>query len=154
MKAIRNSAKALIVRDGRLLVSHLTDGDGDWYVLPGGGQERMETLHEAVKRECLEELGVLVNVHELLFIREYLSINHEFANFEADVHQIEFMFRCSLPDGVEPGLGALPDTSQIGVAWLPLETLSAHRLYPRTLSAYASYFAGRGGAPVYLGDVN
>jgi len=154
MKAIRNSAKALIVREGRLLVIHLTDGEGDWYGLPGGGQERMETLHEAVRRECREELGVDVEVHELLFIREYLSINHEFANFEPDEHQIEFMFRCSLPDGIEPNVGALPDTAQIGVAWLPLDTLGEHRLYPRALSSHAAHFAGRSGAPVYLGDVN
>jgi ADP-ribose pyrophosphatase YjhB (NUDIX family) len=154
MKPIRNSAKAIIVRDGLLLASHLTNSDGDWYALPGGGQERLETLPEAVRRECREEISVLVEVHELLFIREYLSVNHEFANYESDAHQVEFMFRCTLPDGVEPGLGTLPDTAQIGVAWLPLDQLNDYRLYPLTLRAYASHFGGRGGAPVYLGDVN
>lgn len=154
MKPIRNSAKAIIVRDGLLLASHLTDAEDDWYALPGGGQERYETLVEAVVRECREEIGVLVEVHELLFIREYLSMNHEFANYEADAHQVEFMFRCTLPVGVEPALGALPDTAQIGVAWLPLDQLNDYRLYPLTLRAYAPHFGGRDGAPVYLGDVN
>lgn len=154
MKPIRTSAKAIIVRDGRLLTSHLTDSDGDWYALPGGGQEHGETLLAAVRRECREEIGVAVDVHELLFIREYIARHHEFANFERDVHQVEFMFRCTLDDGAEPELGEQPDTQQIGVAWLPLVQLHDYRLYPLALRDYSEHFAGRDGAPVYLGDVN
>jgi hypothetical protein len=38
MKPIRNSAKAIVIRDGYLLSIRNRDADGDWYILPGGGQ--------------------------------------------------------------------------------------------------------------------
>lgn len=70
MKPIRNSAKAVIVQDGRLLVIRLEDQYGTAYVFPGGGQEKGEELKDAVARECLEEIGQAVNVG-LLHIRVY-----------------------------------------------------------------------------------
>lgn len=98
MKPIRNSAKAVIVQDGRLLVIRLEDQYGTAYVFPGGGQEKGEELKDAVARECLEEIGQAVNVGELLHIREYIGKNHEFAEWDADIHQVEFYFACSLID--------------------------------------------------------
>lgn len=151
MKPIRTSAKAIIVRDGRLLVIHLWDEiRGDRYILPGGGQHHSETLPEAAQRECREEIGVAVAVHELLFIREYIAVRGDFGDFEPDVHQVEFMFRCTVIDGAEPRLGHQPDTRQVGIAWLPLARLRDYRLYPTELSQYVDHFAGRDGAPVYL----
>jgi 8-oxo-dGTP pyrophosphatase MutT (NUDIX family) len=154
MTPIRTSAKAIIVRDERLLVIHLNDHKGERYLLPGGGQHHSETMLEALRRECLEEIGVAVEVHELLFIQEYIGQRGQFAAFDHDVHQVECMFRCTIVDGAEPKVGHEPDTTQIGIAWLPLDTLGDYRLYPRALAAYTQHFAGRGGAPVYLGDVN
>ncbi|MCZ4151587.1 NUDIX hydrolase, partial [Escherichia coli] len=53
MKPIRNSAKAVIIQNGRLLVIKLEDQYGTAYVFPGGGQEKGEELKDAVARECL-----------------------------------------------------------------------------------------------------
>jgi len=39
MPGVRLSVKAIIVRDGRLLVLKCRDDAGIWYALPGGGQE-------------------------------------------------------------------------------------------------------------------
>src|SRR5262245_56058956 len=49
---IRVSAKAVIVRDDKLLVIAHRDADGEYFLLPGGGQERFESLHDALRREC------------------------------------------------------------------------------------------------------
>ena len=133
MSAIRNSAKAVIIRHNKLLCIECVDPQGTYYILPGGGQEHGETLIDALKRECREEISAEVTVHDIRFIREYLSGHHEFAEFEPDVHQIEFMFICSLKEGSECKPGCLPDSSQVGVAWLPLETLHEFRLYPKAL---------------------
>ena len=154
MKPIRNSAKAIIVENDQVLAARMVDGDGDWYALPGGGQQRGETLVETVKRECLEEIGTSVHVHEMRFIREYIAEHHEFANYEIDVHQIEFMFRCTLESGSRPVMGSAPDARQIGLAWLPLDRLGDYRLYPLALRSHAANFNSEPGPLIYLGDVN
>ena len=56
--------RVLCVSRGRLLVVHHEDpasGESFW-VLPGGGRERGETLAEAAVREVYEETGIAVRV--------------------------------------------------------------------------------------------
>ena len=149
---MRNSAKAIIVHKGRLLATRNVDAEGDWYLLPGGGQQHGEPLPDALRRECREELGADVRVGPLRLIREYIVKNHEFAASDADSHQIEFMFECELAGDYEPQNGPLPDTQQTGVAWLPIAQLETYRLYPKALIPLVK--AGLETSVVYLGDVN
>lgn len=152
MKPIRNSAKAVIVQDGRLLVIRLEDQYGDAYVFPGGGQEKGEELKDAVARECLEEIGQAVDVGELLHIREYIGKNHEFAEWDADVHQVEFYFECRLIDLKATIFeGSNPDDHQVAVEWISLEELSKVRLYPKTIG---ELLQNKNSSRIYLGDLN
>ncbi|MDR6720004.1 NUDIX domain-containing protein [Paenibacillus sp. 2003] len=152
MKPIRNSAKAVIVQDGRLLVIRLEDQYGTAYVFPGGGQEKGEELKDAVARECLEEIGQAVNVGELLHIREYIGKNHEFADWDADIHQVEFYFACSLIDPEATVYeGSNPDDHQVAVEWIALEELSQIRLYPKTIG---ELLLKSDSSSIYLGDLN
>jgi 8-oxo-dGTP pyrophosphatase MutT (NUDIX family) len=66
----RITARACVIRDGRILLSKYHDAIGYWYVTPGGGQHRGETLAECVVREAREELGIDVRVHEMMCVRE------------------------------------------------------------------------------------
>lgn len=43
-RQIRTSAKAVIIRNGKLLAIKLNDGKEEWYILPGGGQSGEEML--------------------------------------------------------------------------------------------------------------
>jgi 8-oxo-dGTP diphosphatase len=133
MNGIRNSAKAIIIRRGCLLLIRNTDQEGDWYTLPGGGQTHGETLWEALQRECQEEIGVHVQVGQLCLVREYIGRNHEFAEQDAETHQVEFMFECWIDASFAPTTGATPDAHQTGVAWIQLSELENCRLYPRIL---------------------
>ena len=152
MTGPRLSIKAVIVQDGRLLALSATDEEGEWFMLPGGGQHRGESIHEALQRECLEEIGTTVIIHELRFLRDYIGRNHEFSSEDADTHQVELMFRCSLPPGRAPRVGPAPDKYQTGVVWLELHSLTERRLYPRSLKPLVANIGGD--APIYLGDVN
>ncbi len=143
MGTIRNAAKALIIRDGCLLAMKMRFEDGVFFILPGGGQEPGETLAEAVRRECREELGAEVIVHELRFVREFLRERP---------HRVEFMFRCTLAPEVAPGAGDRPDEGQLGAVWLPLARLPQTRLYPLGLRSLLGGAADEG-CPVYLGDL-
>ena len=148
---VRLSVKAIIIQDGRLLVLKNQDEAGDWYSLPGGGQDHGETIPAALNRECLEEIGARVTVGRLRFLRDYIASHHEFADTDGGFHQVELMFACELRDA--PRAGSLPDGMQTGIAWLALDALGGHRLYPgvlkRLLAAQDSH-----DTPVYLGDVN
>ncbi len=119
----------------------------DEYILPGGGQKFGETLIDALKRECLEELGATVNVGELLTIREFISENHE---PEQDrVHIVNHIFACTLL--TEPTTPLQPDADQTGICWLPLWELEHYNFYPRFL---IPLLKAKQPLPFYLGDVN
>ena len=153
MKAVRNSAKAIIISGGHLLTVKQYDTAGDWYTLPGGGQHPGETLTEALQRECLEELGVGVEVGPLRHIREYIGANHEFADEDADDHQVDIMFECALLADPFTSKPALPDERQVGIAWLPLTDLASYRLYPKELRSVLAHGIDPD-ARIYLGDTN
>ena len=126
----RLSAKAIIVEDDQLLVIHCRDGRGEFYYLPGGGQEYGETVAEALERECREELGCGVVAYEIMFARDYFGWEHEFADIEGHIHQVELMFRCEIREGERPSLTTVPDDLQIGYAWVPVSDLPNMRFYP------------------------
>lgn len=153
MKPIRNSAKAIIISDGHLLAIRNFDEDGEWYLLPGGGQNPGENLIDALMRECWEEIGANVRVHDLRLVREYIGRNHEHAETEGDAHQVEFMFECEIEAGYTPRNGPAADTYQIGVDWLPIAQLGQYRLYPQELKAILQEIRTTPHV-VYLGDVN
>ena len=66
MGRIRNSAKALIIKDGKMAAIKIRDAGEEWYIMPGGGQEAGETLNEAVCREVSEELGIAIECKEYI----------------------------------------------------------------------------------------
>jgi 8-oxo-dGTP diphosphatase len=150
---VRNSAKAVIVRDDQLLAIRNESHGQIWYILPGGGQHHGESLTEAVRRECLEEASVDVIPGDILFIRDYISRNHEFFQEDGDAHQVEFMFRCTITGDGVPGNGTEPDSKQTGVEWLPLDRLDRYPLYPKQLRSILTNGIPKGHT-VYLGDVN
>lgn len=152
---IRNSAKAIIVQDNKLIVIKKKDKDGYYYILPGGGQEHGENLHQTLRRECIEEINADVEIGGLIFIREYIGKNHEYFEIESKVHQVEYMFLCKVTQGSEGvGNGVVPDVGQISVEWLPLSELMNYRLYPQTMrEKIIDYFSGKD-LPIYLGDIN
>ncbi len=148
---VRISAKAIIERDGKLLVTENGDHlEGAYYLLPGGGQEKKESIEETLKRECMEELGVRIQAGEFAVIREYIGANHEFAAWDEEFHQVELMFYCRLID--EPKKEALVDGDlrQIGFAWIPIEELEQVRIYPKALASWLNGTRKN----QYLGDVN
>jgi 8-oxo-dGTP diphosphatase len=61
--------RALIVRDGAVLLIRHRSGKQPW-ALPGGGVERNERLAEAARREAREETGAPIRVERLLGMYE------------------------------------------------------------------------------------
>lgn len=142
-RPIRNSAKALIIRDGKMAALRLRDADGEFYIMPGGGQDSGELLSEAVCREVAEELGMKVGCGELLFVIEG-------ARGES-FHRVDHVFLCEyLGDMEKPALHA--DTNQVGMDWLDISKLNTLPLYPSRLRRQImNYYEGKP-YRVYLGN--
>jgi len=150
---IRNSIKGLIVRDQKILFTKNINEEGvEFYILPGGGQNPGETMTEALVRECLEEISCRVQVENLVFVRDYIGENHEFFIEDAGIHQVEYMFSCSICEGETPQHGGHPDDPwQIGIEWISIDELDKYPIYPQILK---KCLPSRNGYQVYLGDIN
>lgn len=153
---IRNSAKAVVVHDGRVLLQKAVWDGSDVHFLPGGGQHPGEPLDRTAAREVLEETGLTVQVTRLLWLREYVGRNHDNADTEAATHRVEAIFLCT-PTGDPERLGGhLHDTSQTGLEWVPLgkATDPALNLLPNAVRNHiAALAAGHPNEPdPYLGD--
>lgn len=154
MIKLRNTAKAIIVQDNRILfVKYISKRTGIvYYVLPGGGQEGGETFVDTLKRECLEELGAEIDVGEIALITEYIGKNHKFADLHSELHRIECMFFCTLKSSIDLSKATNTDTDQIGFEWLGYEEINEKTVYPEVLK---KVFDQQGNiiTPLYLGDI-
>lgn len=152
-KKLRNSVKAIIIEDGKLLVLRKKNGNGAYTVLPGGGQKFRETLHQTLKREVFEEISAKVKIGKLLHIREYFSEKHGFALEDLKIHQVEFIFKCDLVDPYHPKTGHFPDPHQKEVVWVKLDQLDEANFYPVALRKILIDLK-KDDSPVYLGECN
>ncbi len=123
-RTIRTSAKALIIKDGKILAIKISDGREAWYIMPGGGQCAEELLPETAIREVAEETGIAVRAKDLAFVIEG-------AHGEA-FHRIDLVFLCEYLGEIE-GVERMTDTNQVDYEWLDIKTLNTAPLYPSKL---------------------
>ncbi len=148
---IRNAVRAVIVRDGAVLMQKKrSELKGEWYTLPGGGQDVEETLEATLIRECEEEIGAQVEVGELLTVADFFKQRE--TTYPSTRHVIEIYYACRLPDDYQPASGHHPDKHQVDVVWLPLQRLSEVSLYPRDLSRLLPQIVD-GALRGYLGEL-
>lgn len=154
--AFRPSAKAVVVVDGRVLVTrNRTPGDDgpDWHIFPGGGQHPGETLSDALVREVREETGIEVRPGRLLWVREVILALRADWPFDAGQHLLEFMFDAQFI--ADHGDSHEEDLYQVGVEWASAQDLAGLRFYPSAVVAQlASHMRGGNSGEVYLGDVD
>lgn len=141
-RIVRTSGKALVFHQGRVLAVKLHDADGDFYILPGGGQTAGELLPDTVKREVAEETGLAVAVGDIAFVIE---------GSEGEAHhRVDLVFRC---ESLGPAKAQHhPDNNQVGYEWLSIADLNHAPLYPSKLRRpIMDLYAGKTTA-VYLGN--
>jgi 8-oxo-dGTP diphosphatase len=107
----RKRAAAVIVRDGRVLMVHERSRrptGGEWWTLPGGGIGPEESAEQAMRREVLEETGLIVlDARPLLEMPYPAGMTSVFSVTVADG---EAYLGADSGDGPEP----------IGLDWVPL----------------------------------
>jgi len=142
-RVIRNAAKALIIKDDKMLAIKINDGNEEWYIMPGGGQEAEELLRETVCREVAEEVGLQVAVKDLAFVIE--GVHGE------DFHRVDLVFLCEYKGEIENAI-LKSDTQQIGYEWLDIKTLNTTPLYPSKLRRQIMNLYEGKEYQVYLGN--
>lgn len=147
MSKVNLRVSALCIREGHvLLIEHKSfapedpDLPASYWILPGGGVERGETLDEALKREMLEETGLECRVGNLLFIKELLYPWPGLPGQGSRHHSVSLGFHCTVTGG-EMRTGRdpeFPDEQQVIIrtAWIPLRELGRYHLYPPFLAEY------------------
>jgi 8-oxo-dGTP diphosphatase len=152
---VRNSLKAVIIQNNRILLTKNQDEDGVFYLFPGGGQHHGETFHEALTRECHEEIGAEIIINDLIFVREYIGKNHEHSEHDYSVHQVEYLFSCELKEPEQKEfIGFNPDEHQSGVEWVAISSIDKVRMYPDSIKKHLRNKANNHHTPIYLGDIN
>jgi len=121
--SIRSAAKAVIINDGKILLNKCRDNTGEYYTLPGGGQNQCETLHEAVIRECLEETGYKVKPIKFTAMCEGIM---------GYLHKIYHIFICELANK-NPITPTEKDGYQIDSVWINIDSLSKTNLLPKII---------------------
>lgn len=156
MQSPRLAVKAIIIKDNQVLTIKKMGKAGDYHhLLPGGGQEKGETIIEALQRECREEIGVEVVINKMQFVREYISANHSRDKYHHNFHQVELMFTCHLQTGETLKAGSNPDTNQVDIVWVNLQELDNISFLPSALKHHLTNETSlTAPMPIYLGDVD
>jgi len=111
----------VIIENNHLLVMKYQYGQQFIYNLPGGNPDPGELLSETIARECMEELGVDVEVGTMLLMGQ-VSGNEQ----RDDV--LHILFEGEIISGI-PEL-QVDETSAQEIVWLPIEEVNQITMYP------------------------
>ncbi|MGM1059715.1 NUDIX hydrolase [Saccharothrix sp. Mg75] len=120
VRNLRVAAYAVIIDDGRLLLSRWLGPDGPRWILPGGGLDHGEDPYDAVVREVFEETGYRAEVDRLLGIQNAHGPMVR-DGVEVDYHRIRIMYEARVVGGeLTFEVGGSTDRA----AWFPLDEVT------------------------------
>ncbi len=121
----RGRVAAIIVKDNELALIERRRGNALYYLFPGGGVEGDESLTEALVREIHEELGLLIEVEQLVAEVSYRGSIQSY--FTARV--VGGVFGSgSGPEIVGP---TAPDDGTYTPVWIPISKLLDTPVHPK-----------------------
>ncbi len=123
----------MILEGGRiLLVERAREPLRGWWSLPGGVLDPGELLADAVRREVLEETGLLIEPVEVIEIFERILRD---AEGRAEYHYVLIDYLCRVTGGK---LQASDDAA--AVKWIARDKLSRYRITEGTLPVIEKAF--------------
>ena len=121
----RAGSRAVVVRDGMILLSHETVSG--WWLVPGGGLEEGETPETCCIREVEEETGFIVKP-----LRQFLTLNEYYEEYR----YVSYYFICEVTGTGEMRLTDAEKRRGLEPQWIPLEEavgiFSHHQEYADT----------------------
>jgi 8-oxo-dGTP diphosphatase len=111
----------LILENNHVLVMKYQYGTHFIYGLPGGNTDPGESFPETVARECLEELGIDVEVGPLLLMGEILAT-------DTRPNSLHILFSGEIVGGIP--VPQANETTALEAIWMPVSQLHEIHLYP------------------------
>ncbi|WP_395616999.1 NUDIX domain-containing protein [Aquirufa sp.] len=134
---------ALIIENNHVLFLRYDYPGGSKFALPGGNVDAGETFPVTIARECEEELGIEVEVHDLLFTCQV----HATDDYSACAHLI---FEGDIVGGIP--LIQAGETTADDLVWVPVDKIAELTIYPSINDAILDYVhTGKKGQ--YLGTL-
>jgi len=149
---IRCAAKAIIVRDGCILLNRCHHFNGSiYYDLPGGGQHTYELIEDALIREVREETGYTVRVVRFAGMAEEIYTSALMRErYPEYTHRILHFFAAEPTDDcVCPP--SEKDLYMDECIWMPLDEAERQSINPEGIAVYLRRIVDQGEI-VYLGS--
>lgn len=134
---------AVIIIDNKLLTLKYIYSETTIYAIPGGNLEFGEKLEEALIRELQEEIGLEIEVQNLLFLAEVHQPNKD---------TLHCVFNSKIVSGT-PLLNP-SETSALEICWLPIEHIENYNLYPNIKTQIKEHFIDGKDHNVFLGEID
>ncbi|MFS1512411.1 NUDIX domain-containing protein [Chengkuizengella sp. SCS-71B] len=136
MRPIKNITKAAITVNDKILLTKNKDENGDYFLLPCEPQKSGEQLRVTLKRGFTNKSGYEIDVHEMLYVKEYMAEYYDNPEWEKNTHQVDYYFKCNFS---KDEITNAADENKIGLdknkyEWVDIEDLSDVRVYPEDLA--------------------
>lgn len=140
------ACRAFIFWKNKILLCKQKKPPRNFWVLPGGSLEEGETLFKCISREITEEIGITLEIDQMLFVREMINSSR---------HRIEFYFSTIVPESRKI-FDDIKACSEIGdVCFFSLEELLSITYKPECLPSLIQEIIDKSSTfPRYLGNVS
>ena len=133
----------LILENDKILTMQYRYGNEDVFNIPGGNVEIGESLTETLEREMQEELGIKVEVGNLILVGEVHFL-------EKNQQTLHCIFQGKILEGI-PKLNPA-ETSAKSIKWLSINELHSKNMYPNVGEAIQKWFSEKL-ENLYLGKI-
>ena len=125
-KIIRPSV--VLVKGTKILLLKSKYSSGEFYLLPGGGNEGFETIEETAIRETKEETGYDIRIEKLLYLSEWIEK-------ERNKNVLYIIFLGKINGGKETHLNdpCLEKGNIQAVEWIDVKDLNKIKFYPEEI---------------------
>lgn len=124
----------IIIKDGKILLMHRFKKGREYWVFPGGGVEKRESVEEALIREMKEETSFDIKIDKLLFKLENQFKKEYGGNVRGDQIEHYFLikdFRGEMALG-SPEKERMNENNQYHLEWVELSKIKEiPTLYPK-----------------------
>ena len=124
--------KVIVERAGKILLVQDPREERDIWELPGGRMNVDEQPRAAMQREFMEEMGATINVHEVVYMEQFIQGNEGKRAFA-------IVYRATL---VDESAQFKTDSHEVSkVEWFTQAEIALLNLYPEYERAVRYYFA-------------